>query len=216
MGKKNRLLLKKGAEASLFLEYCCNHKAVYKKRISKKYRVIELDRELQMKRTKRESQIIQKAKNGGIPTPTIFMVDLDKATIIMEFIEGKELKQVIEKKSRKERRNLCRNIGKYVGILHTLGIIHGDLTTSNIILTPNNRIVFIDFGLSEITKEFEAKGVDLHLMKNSLKNTHYHFADECFKNIIFGYQNVIGKEETFKVLRKISNIEKRGRYISKR
>jgi len=210
------MLIKKGAEASLYLEEWHNRRVILKKRHSKKYRVPELDREIQVQRTKHEPLVIQRAKEAGVPTPVIFMVDLAEATIIMEYVEGKQVKQVLNDLPQEERINLCHYIGRLIGKLHGNGIIHGDLTTSNMILTPQNRVVFLDFGLSEQTSELEARGVDLHLMKRALMSTHYRYADECFRAIIEGYEGVVGERATREVLSKIVEIEKRGRYVSER
>ncbi|MEM2673925.1 MAG: KEOPS complex kinase/ATPase Bud32, partial [Candidatus Bathyarchaeia archaeon] len=135
------ILIKKGAEASIYLEDWCNRKVIFKKRHPKNYRIPELDRVLQIQRTKHEPQMIHKAKEAGVPTPIIFMVDLEEATIIMEFVEGKQIKQILNDLSSEERRKLCHQIGMLIGRLHKNGIIHGDLTTSNMILTPHGNIV---------------------------------------------------------------------------
>jgi tRNA A-37 threonylcarbamoyl transferase component Bud32 len=84
------------------------------------------------------------------------------------------------------------------------------------ILTPDDRIVFIDFGLSEQTRELEAKGVDLGGRRIIKKSTHYLYADECFKEIMKSYKKIMGSTVAKEVINKISEIEKRGRYISER
>ncbi len=215
-GLVEKVLIKKGAEASLYLENWHGRKAVLKRRLVKKYRVPELDMEIRIQRTKHEPSIIHKAKEAGVPTPIIYMVDFASATIVMEFVEGRRLKEILDHLPSEERRKMCRCLGKLVGRLHKSGIIHGDLTTSNMILTPEGRIVFIDFGLSEQSFELEDRGVDIHLMKRALLSTHFTYADECFKSIIDGYMEVIGEDETKKVLCKVEEIERRGRYVSKR
>jgi TP53 regulating kinase-like protein len=134
----------------------------------------------------------------------------------MEFVEGKQVKEVLNSLSKEERTNLCKHIGKLIGRLHKNGIIHGDLTTSNMILTPNGKVVFVDFGLSERSIELEAKGVDLHLMKRTLNSTHYKHAKESFKAVMEGYAEAVGQEKTKKVIAKIREIEKRGRYVADR
>jgi len=134
----------------------------------------------------------------------------------MEFVEGERLKEVLNNLPSEKRKELCRDVGRLVGRLHKAGIIHGDLTTSNMILTPKGRIVFIDFGLSEQSFELEDRGVDIHLMKRALLSTHFAYAEECFESIVNGYMEVIGEDETKKVLNKAEEIEKRGRYVSKR
>ena len=84
------------------------------------------------------------------------------------------------------------------------------------ILTPNGKVVFVDFGLSERSIELEPKGVDLHLMKRTFHSTHYKHAKDSFKAVIDGYAKAVGKEEAKKVTAKIREIEKRGRYVADR
>ncbi|MCK4434537.1 Kae1-associated serine/threonine protein kinase, partial [Candidatus Bathyarchaeota archaeon] len=118
--------------------------------------------------------------------------------------------------SKSERQRLCFKIGELIGKLHKYGIIHGDLTTSNMILNPEGKIFFVDFGLGEKSKELEVRGVDLHLMKRALQSTHFRFAEEYFNAVIEGYSKVLGSETVKNVLEKIGEIEKRGRYIAER
>jgi TP53 regulating kinase-like protein len=133
----------------------------------------------------------------------------------MEFVEGKQLKQVLPCVSRKEQQDLCRRIGVMIGKMHRHGVVHGDLTTSNMILTDEGKIFLVDFGLGEKTSELEARGVDLHLMKRALQSTHYHFAEDCFRNVLKGYASVLGVDSE-KVFEKIREIERRGRYVDER
>jgi len=210
------MLIKKGAEASLFLETWHNRKVIMKRRLPKKYRIPELDMMIRSQRTVHEPNLIHKAKEAGVPTPTVFMVDLAEANIIMEFVDGKQVKEVLDHVSSEERLSLSSLIGRMIGRLHKHGIIHGDLTTSNMILTPYGKVVFVDFGLSERSVELEPKGVDLHLMKRALQSTHYKHAKECFKAVMEGYCEAVGKEEAKKVTAKIREIEKRGRYVAER
>lgn len=210
------MLIKKGAEANLYLEEWHSRKVVMKRRLPKNYRIQELDREIRSQRTMYEPQVIHKAKEAGVPTPTIFMVDVAEANIVMEFVEGKQVKQVLNDFSPEERFRLSRHIGGLIGRLHKHGIIHGDLTTSNMILTPYGKVVFVDFGLSERSTELETRGVDLHLMKRAFQSTHYKYARECFEAVIEGYAEVMGEEEAKNVLEKIREIERRGRYVSER
>jgi TP53 regulating kinase-like protein len=159
---------------------------------------------------------MHRAKEAGVPTPTIFMVDVVDAKIIMEYVDGKQVKQLLNDFSPSKRLSLCRSIGALIGRLHTSGIIHGDLTTSNMILTEAGKVFFVDFGLGEFSTELEIQGVDLHLMKRALQSTHYKYAKECFEALIEGYVKIVGKENTNSVLEKIREIEKRGRYIAER
>lgn len=209
-------LIKKGAEASLYIADWHDRKVVMKKRLPKKYRLPKLDEQIKTYRTIHEPQLIHEAKKAGVPTPTIFLVDVKSATIIMELIDGKQVKQLLSEVSKSERQRCCFKIGKLIGRLHKQGIIHGDLTTSNMILNSEEKIFFVDFGLGEKSKELEARGVDLHLIKRALQSTHFRFAEECFNSVIEGYSKVLGSETVKNVLDKIREIERRGRYVAER
>jgi TP53 regulating kinase-like protein len=218
MGKlAESILLKKGAEASLYLTIWHDRQVLVKARLPKKYRPAQLDSTIRRYRTVHEPQLMHEAKRAGVPTPTIFMVDVENATITMEYIKGEQVKQFLNSSIPKaKRQKLCLKIGELIGRLHAHGVIHGDLTTSNMILARESKIFFVDFGLGDKTMEFEARGVDLHLLKRALQSTHYQFADECFAAAMQGYASVLGEEAAEKVFEKIKEIEKRGRYVAER
>jgi TP53 regulating kinase-like protein len=216
VGKIKPLLIKKGAEANLYLTDWHGRKVIMKKRLPKKYRPSKLDGHIRTYRTIHEPQLMHEAKKAGVPTPTIFLVDLKNATIVMEFIEGRQVKQLLSGVTKSERQSLCLKIGELIGRLHEHGIIHGDLTTSNMILDSEGKISLVDFGLGEKTKDLEARGVDLHLMKSALQSTHFRFSEECFDAVVRGYSKVLGAESVKNILDKIKEIERRGRYVAER
>ena len=209
-------LFKKGAEASLYFADWHGRKVVVKLRAPKRYRPEVLDEQIRSYRTVHEPQLMHEAKSAGVPTPLIFMVNVPEASITMEFVEGQQIKQLLNKVPQDKRRELCIRIGELIGKLHRQGLIHGDLTTSNMILNPEGKIFFVDFGLGEKNRELEAEGVDLHLMKRALQSTHYQFWEECFRNMQCGYSSVLGSDAAEKVYEKIKEIERRGRYVEER
>ncbi len=209
-------LLKKGAEASLFLAQWHGRKAVFKVRIPKRYRPAQLDTQIRSYRTIHEPQLMHEAKAAGVPTPLIYMVNIPESTIIMEYIEGQQVKQLLNSIQEPERHVVCAAIGKSVARLHRYGLIHGDLTTSNMILAPDGRIFFVDFGLGEKNIELEAQGVDLHLLKRALQSTHFGFWEECFQAVLCGYTSMLSVEQAEKVYEKTREIERRGRYVEER
>ncbi len=211
-----RTLIKKGAEASLFVDNWHGRQAVFKARLPKKYRPELLDNTIRRYRTVHEPQLIHEARCAGVPTPLIFLVNTENSEIIMEFVEGKQVKQILDAMGKAERNELCERIGALIGDLHIHGIVHGDLTTSNMILTSRGTVFFIDFGLGERSDELEAHGVDLHLLKRALQSTHIQSADECFKAVMKGYSSRLGLNGAEAVAEKIIEIEKRGRYITER
>ncbi len=209
-------LIRKGAEANLYLGEWYGRKVIVKKRVEKKYRVEPLDKKIRAYRTIHEAQIMHEAKKSGVPTPTIYLIDISDFTIVMEYIEGIRLRDSLNDFSLEKRLRTCRNVGNLIGRLHERSIIHGDLTTSNMIETLDEKIFFIDFGLSLYSIEVEDRGVDLHLMKRALNSTHYRYVDQCFDAVIEGYKAEVGNEKTGRVLAKVREIEKRGRYFPER
>ena len=210
------VLLKKGAEASLFLADWHGRQVVKKMRLPKKYRPQQLDLTIRRYRTVHEPQLMHEAKRAGVPTPTIFMVDVENSTIIMEYIEGIQVKQLVDGLCDVDRAELCQRIGTEIGKLHQHGLVHGDLTTSNMILNPEGRIFLVDFGLGDKSEELEAQGVDLHLLRRALQSTHFEVAEEAFTAVLKGYTEILGEQAAARVCEKIREIEKRGRYVAER
>ena len=208
------MLIAKGAEADLLLDIDWNgRKALLKRRGVKKYRHPQIDREIRRYRTLHEADIIHRAKEAGVPTPLIYQLDPEGATIIMEFIEGEKVRDMVPRLSEAENRALFKLIGEKSGRLHRAGLIHGDLTTSNIIKS-NDRVVFIDFGLGEISKEVEKRGVDFNLMVRMLASTHYNVIDMLLEAFMEGYRETMGPEAE-EVFQRADEVRRRGRYIDK-
>lgn len=207
------LLLRKGAEAYLYKETWYSKEIIRKKRIKKDYRVSELDSTLRVARTVREANLLRNAKKAGVPTPIVYEIDKYETNLIMEFIEGRRLKDVLDTMDSESRKNLSRQIGQLIGRLHKNNLIHGDLTTSNMILTKAEKIYFIDFGLGYNSTSIEDKAVDLHLMKRALESTHYKFVEEIFRELIKGYTEELGSMVTKEVYDRMESIRKRGRYL---
>ncbi|HUS78055.1 MAG TPA: Kae1-associated kinase Bud32 [Patescibacteria group bacterium] len=207
-------LVAKGAEADLWLDPDWNGvRALLKRRGKKKYRHPELDRDMRRLRTLHEASIIHRAKGAGVPTPVIYQVDPDEATIVMEFVEGEKVRDIVKDLSGEERHKLFELIGLLAGRLHRAGIIHGDLTTSNIISSADGP-VFVDFGLGEVSNETEKRGVDLNLMHRMLTSTHFRHTKELFTAFKEGYREGLG-EEAEEALERMAEISRRGRYVER-
>lgn len=209
-------LVRKGAEADLYYEIWHGLKIIRKIRGVKSYRIPQLDFEIRRARTGHEVQLIHDAKIAGVPTPFIYLVDVEATTIVMQYIEGLRVKEVLNSLKPDNREILCEHIGVLIGRLHRSGIIHGDLTTSNMIVAEDGKVVFIDFGLAEYSKELEKRGVDLLLMRRSLQATHYRYAKNCFEAVIKGYACEMGEKVAGDVVERVEEIAKRGRYAVER
>jgi TP53 regulating kinase-like protein len=214
-------LLKKGAEANLYLEPFAEvlHTAeggrvVVKQRVVKRYRIKNLDEKLRRARTSLEAKLLADAKRAGVPTPAIYEVDLKGARIVMEFIEGIQVKRALNDQSPEDRKRLCYLIGTLIAKLHRAGMVHGDLTTSNMIIGRDGRLYFVDFGLGEYNPSVEARGVDLHLLKRALQSVHFQVIEEAHPEVLRGYRSEFG-ENAGEVIGRAEEIERRGRYVAR-
>lgn len=173
---------------------------VVKHRVKKSYRHPQLDTHLRLARTKREAKVLGKLqKYSFVPRLKVHNEKNEKDTLSMSFISGKQVRDVLNKKN---CRMLGEEIGRKIKQLHDEGIIHGDLTTSNMIFS--DEVYFIDFGLSFFSTKIEDKAVDLHLLKETLHGRHYAVADACFAAITEGYGDKA-------VLARLAAVEQRGR-----
>ena len=196
-----------GAEAKIILDEKDN--LITKDRISKSYRHPELDKQIRKRRTKAETKLLTKASKIIDSVKPQEQREFDK--IKMPFIDGKKLSEHLDKFSLKEQKQICREIGKSIAKLHKEEIIHGDLTTSNMIL-KDEKIFFIDFGLGYISRKIEDKAVDLHLLKQALEAKHFKHWEILVKEVMKNYEKILGKTESKKVFERIKEVEKRGRY----
>ena len=202
-------IIYQGAEAKICRTEYMGFDVVQKRRISKSYRIKNIDDQLISYRTKEEAKLMTEARNHGVSVPTIYDVDLEKGIITMDYLTGKRIKDILNDLSEEERARICKKIGESVAKFHNNDIIHGDITTSNMILL-DDKIHFIDFGLGEINSEIEAKGVDLHVLMEAIDSTHSKYSN-CFDYVLEGYKKEL-KEDASLVIRKIEEIVKRGRY----
>jgi Kae1-associated kinase Bud32 len=203
-----RKVLGAGAEATVYLDDSSNGtgKTVDKERSKKNYRHEDIDSTLRKTRTRKESKVLKDLQPYGFVPKLLVQKD---SNIVMEYIEGIQLKKLLDKKP-----ELASLIGKNLTIMHDLNIIHGDLTTSNMILTgsgKSQKLFFIDFGLSFNSSKIEDKAVDIHLFKQALESKHFRVCDKAYKAFLKGY-NPKQKKEIFE---RLETVEQRGRYKEK-
>ena len=189
-----------GAEAKLYKK----GNSVRKDRFQKTYRLKELDDKLRKSRTKREAKVLKKLKALDFPCPEPIEDD-QKQSIEMQFLKGPKVRDIIETSNYKA---LATEIGSKLAFLHNQNIIHGDLTTSNMI--KNKEIYFIDFGLSFFSHKAEDKAVDIHVVKEALHSTHHKIADAAYKAFLEGYTK--STKDYKPILKRLETVEKRGRY----
>jgi len=240
--KMTQKIIQQGAEAIILLD----KNKIIKRRVPKSYRIKEIDEKIRKLRTRSETKLLEKARK--IINVPIINDSLgaggwgarggnEDFEIQMPFIPGKKLSDFLDKFPLKKQKEICMLIGKDVAKLHDNDIIHGDLTTSNMIhvndyrkdvkkssfniqissgQTNGNksgfRIFFIDFGLGSISHKIEDKAVDLHLLKEALEARHFENWKILFESVLKGYE--ISKNSG-KVIEQFKKVEQRGRYKGK-
>ncbi len=200
--------LRRGAEAELRRTEFLGRSAVEKHRVPKAYRLSQLDEDLRRARIRMEARLMSEARAAGVCVPILYDIDLVDNKIVMEFIDGLTLKEVLDRGGAPAR-EAAREIGCIAGRLHRAGIIHGDLTTSNMILR-DGRIVLIDFSLGGKGETAEERGVDLHLLREALTSAHKN-ATAYYREVLAGYRETLGPAAKESIA-KVKEIEGRGRY----
>ncbi len=211
-------IIRKGAEASLYNGHWFDKEVIFKYRIPKKYRLDELDKRIRHARTLNEARALIRVKNYGLNVPPVYEIDTKNSIIVMKYIQGNKLKDILPKLDDNKKQEYLEKIGRYIAILHRNGHIHGDITTSNILITEKEKIFLIDFGLHEYSDTIEDKSVDLHLFKRVLISSHGSDYDLCYDAFLRGYKSEYNKtsmEECKQIIKNIEVIETRGRYVKK-
>lgn len=228
---KDSELIAQGAEARLYKGLYLGKACLMKERFVKNYRHPELDARLTKDRIRAEARAIVRAKAAGIATPALYLVDLERRSIYMEYVENATvLKDFIDKNisGKTDVDHLLdfigRGLGTLIARLHSRHIIHGDLTTSNILLKndPNEppysdqseaetQFVMIDFGLARVDSTLEDKAVDLYVLERSLLSAHSEVS-MLFSRIFHHYQqHYQNKNQCKQVLAKYKEVQARGR-----
>ena len=155
--------------------------------------------------------MIRSAKRAGVGAPYLFFVDTESSTLVMEFVDGQRMKDLVSQIPAKETAALFELLGAGVANLHRAGIMHGDLTTANV-LRRDGKLVFVDFGLSVHSSRVEDHAVDLRLIKETIVGAHSDVAQHAISSLFEGYGRGVGAKRAGAVLRQLRSIERRGRY----
>jgi len=207
---------KQGAEARLYATTFLGKKAVVKERFSKKYRHPDLDVKLTSDRHKAEARALLKCKQIGVACPTLYLADQEQHLLIMQQLEGKTAREAVDQGiaegNVKKLSRIAKLIGSTVAKLHQNHLIHGDITTSNLLIQEdeeNTKLAVIDFGLSYQEGVAEDKGVDLYVLERAFLSTHPN-TETLFAEVLEAYSKDAGAASG-EVLKKFEEIRMRGR-----
>lgn len=206
-----KLMLARGAESIIYKIEQWGQYYVLKWRQSKPYLLNEIDSQLRRARINRECKMLTISRTLGVRTPAVHSVDIYNHTIMMDFIDGTQFKQLAGQLPKSELVSYCYAFGQLIALLHNGNVVHGDPTTSNVIVDENAKLWLVDFGLSEMNATLETKGVDLHLIKRALETTHWDLQETMLEATLEGYVTVQG-DSAEPILSRMKEIRERGRY----
>lgn len=204
-------LIYRGAEADLFEGTWAGSRAVFKLRKPLPYRLEALDLAIRSQRTLREAEMLHESKLAGVKSPYLYYVSPVRALLVMELVEGDRLKSLLSSSPEADVRPLSLEFGRSVALLHRAGIMHGDLTTSNVIANEEG-VNLIDFGLAVHSTKVEDHAVDIRLIKETLAGAHSAVSSLVLDEFMRGYRSVAGEARARLVANKLREIERRGRY----
>lgn len=210
-------IFKQGAEGKLYLGDYNGNVCLVKERFVKNYRLAELDKTLTKQRIKAEQKTVKRCEDAGILVPKLFNVDFNERKIYMEYfdkaITAKEFIIQVQKLPEPQVKldELTKRIGDVVGKFHANNIIHGDLTTSNILIDHKGddyNLVMVDFGLSSYSTSHEDKGVDLYVLERALLSTHSTLPN-LFESILKQYRE--SNPTSAETVKRFEEVRARGR-----
>uniref|UniRef100_M4C0M6 non-specific serine/threonine protein kinase n=1 Tax=Hyaloperonospora arabidopsidis (strain Emoy2) TaxID=559515 RepID=M4C0M6_HYAAE len=180
MAESKWQLVSQGAEAKIFETEFAGRACIIKERVKKSYRLPVLDKKLSHRRLVQEARCILKCRRAGVLTPAIFLVDEDKGRLYLEKVQGGSLKTYLQRGYKLDPKygplalEKAYQIGEAIAKMHDADVVHGDLTTSNMMLSNNEatKVTMIDFGLANSQPLPEDKAVDLYVMERAFASTH--------------------------------------------
>lgn len=219
----SKLLIQQGAEARVYRSEFFGKPVIIKERFVKSYRVPSLDQKLTHRRMNQEVRSMARCRKHGVRAPAVYHMDLKQRTVYMEDIAGSvSLKDFIRSLDRSQDqdnailRSLVQDFGRILAVMHKCDVVHGDLTTSNVMYSSEGggggggKLTLIDFGLSSVSALVEDKGVDLYVLERAFLSTHPN-TEALFQMLLESYSQAAGTAAAGPVLAKLDEVRMRGR-----
>lgn len=207
--------INKGSEAYIYQGTFLNRSVIIKERREKIYRHPVLDKQLRINRTRLEARLLRDAYLAGLPVPVLLGSVPDTGLLIIEYLEAKTLGNILLTDLsllNDQIKTWFTNIGVLTGKLHTLAIVHGDLTIFNILVSADKNLWLIDFGLAFNSTELEQLASDIFTFESTLK-AFKHGTDQWFTWFLEGYRSSYAHSAA--VLNQLQEIYSRGRYVQR-
>ena len=221
-------MVAQGAEGRIYDTVFLTKPTIVKERLIKRYREPTLDRKINKHRLLLEARCMFRCIKSGILTPAVYMIDVDNLRLYIEKIEGITIKDLLRNMATVQIKehvevdqssvdnivypNEClewaKKIGVALGKMHDIDIVHGDLTTSNMMLNSTGNVVIIDFGLAGKSTNVEDKAVDLYVLERAFISTHPG-SEEIVKEILQNY--VISSTKSKSIMQRLEQVRLRGR-----
>lgn len=203
-------LLYRGAEANIYLGEYLGRKCIIKERVSKRYRIPELDQELREYRTRREARILYRLLLAGLHVPAVYHIDINNYTLYIEYIEGEKVADFLDKEPTKAK-DIGKEIGRVLAKVHFLHIVHNDFTTANMVLA-GGKLYVLDWGMAADSTRLEDKAYDILVFKKAARSRHWQVFEDLWQGFLEGYSEYSQAKEVLEVAEKL---EKMGRYFER-
>lgn len=223
-------LISTGSDARIYKCMFLGKESAKKMIIPKNYRHKKIDAKIRKLRIMNEIKFTLKMITLNIDSPALYFVDMKEKSLIFEYVKGCTLNQIL-KKIKSYQSVISISIGMLLANIHNENIIHGDFTTSNLILrnsyihnneiydssnnelynlsTPDKvKLCLIDFGLSFLSASVEDKAVDIFVLLKTINSFHSEFP-LLERDIMNGYQ--MASNDFTKISQQLEKVKLRGR-----
>lgn len=147
----------------------------------------------------------------------IFLEDIIDSVTVRDHIVTAQQASLPSSTLEEQLTPLATGVGRILAKMHDEDVVHGDLTTSNMLLRRSTgeagageelSLVLIDFGLSYISALPEDKGVDLYVLEKAFLSTHPN-TEALFGELLKSY--VASSRKSSAVIKKLDEVRLRGR-----
>src|SRR6267378_3568127 len=117
-------------------------------------------KEANLKRFEREARLASSLDHPNICT--IFDLDVVEGVhfIAMQYVEGRNVRQLVNGRPLELKTTL--QVAEALAAAHSRGIVHRDIKSGNVMVTPSGQVKVLDFGLAKLLDEQEAATTGMH------------------------------------------------------